>query len=382
LDAAGVLLAALVSTSLLVWLRGLRGLLRSLAALEEWPQCSRRGRTVSAVIAVRDEERRLPALLDRLLEAGDDRLVEVIVVDDGSRDSTPLLVEEYAARDPRVRLIRSPGPPPGWAPKAYALRLGASAASGEVLLFLDADTRPASGESLVAAAAELAQPGGLVAFVPRFLCRGRLCRAVESYMTGVAHGFYGFHRVRDPRDGLAWMYGCCWAVLRGDYERLGGHEAVRGSLVEDRDFAAYAKSRGYAVVPVDARREVGVESYEDLRGYAMLVARLAADKARSSPATAWAGYVAGVAAVHLAPLAVLAYSAAAGNAVLAALSGAALGAQLLLHAAGARVNLDNPAYGLGGHLGHAASLWGLLLARRGYRWRGRSYGGGSRTSAA
>jgi hypothetical protein len=367
--ASVVLVALLVVLGLpvaVVWLYGLAGLARSVSSLEPWPVCGRRGRSVSVVVAARDEERRLPLLLDRLLEA-DERLVEVIVVDDRSRDATPRVVEEYSRRDPRVRLVRSPGPPPGWAPKAYALWLGAGEARGEVLLFLDADTRPRSGQALVAAAAEVAQPRTIVAFVPRFLCRGLVCRASEAFMTGVAHGFYGFHRVRDPRDRLAWMYGCCWAVLRSDYQSLGGHRAVASSIVEDRDFAAHAKRRGYTILPVDARSEVGVESYEDLEGYARLIARLAADKAASAVGARWAAYAAGVLWVLFSPLLAAAPLSLPARAAYA--SAAVL--QLALYSLGSRVNLDTPLLGPLGHLGAVAAALGLLEAPRGAVWRGR-----------
>ena len=363
---------AAAAFSLLVWLYGVLGVFRSLSAMREWPLCARKGRSVSVIIAARDEERRLPALLDSLLEAGP-RLLEVIVVDDRSGDNTPQVVEEYARRDPRVRLVRSPGPPPGWAGKSYALHLGAKTARGGVLLFLDADTRPASGEALVAAAAELAEPRRIAAFVPRFLCRGWLCRAAEAYMTGVAHGFYGFHRVRSPRDSLAWMYGCCWAILRDDYWRLGGHEAVRSSIVEDRDFAAHAKAKGYTIEPIDAREWVGVESYETLAGYASLIARLSADKAAASSPLGWAAYVARTAVIHLAPSLLLPAGLAAGQPALAATAAAALAAQTLLYTLGAWVNLDSPIYGPLGHIALPAVLRGLAAAWKGATWRGRSY---------
>ncbi len=367
-------LAGPLGTGLLgFWAWGHVGLSRSVASLK--PLWRGGSSPVSVVVAARDEEERLPALLEALTQLGEP-LVEVIVVDDGSRDATPRIVEEYAFRDHRFRLIRSPGTPKGWAPKSYALWLGASAARGEVLFFLDADTRLLDPAAALEAAAST--PGGTVGvFVPRFLCRGFWCRAAEAFLTAVAHAFYGFHRVQDPGDPLAWMYGCCWSIRRMDYLRLEGHRAVAGSIVEDRDFAVHAKRAGLRLVAMDARRAVGVESYEGLRGYAGLAARLAAERAWRAGRLRWA--------LEVAALALVLYGSAAAAAVswpLSAPGAAALAAQLLLYARGSKVNMQSPLYAAPGYLAQAASLYGAAAARSGYTWRGRRYSRGRAVNAS
>lgn len=74
--------------------------------------------------------------MNRILEylsARDDEW-ELIVVDNGSTDETSRLVQSYAARDPRIRLIDEPRPG-----KGVALRTGMLAAQGNIVLFSDAD---------------------------------------------------------------------------------------------------------------------------------------------------------------------------------------------------------------------------------------------------
>lgn len=94
--------------------------------------------TLSVVIPAYNEEDGIAAIVDRVLaiepalrEVGVDAL-ECIVVDDGSRDRTPDIVQGYV---PRVRLIRQPN-------RGYggALKTGFQAAQGELLGFLDADS--------------------------------------------------------------------------------------------------------------------------------------------------------------------------------------------------------------------------------------------------
>ena len=93
---------------------------------------------LSIVIPAYNEENRLPATLARLYSYlatspfGD---AEVLIVDDGSRDGTAALVEDFAHIYPTVRLVRNPGN----RGKGYAVRNGMLAAQGEWVLFTDAD---------------------------------------------------------------------------------------------------------------------------------------------------------------------------------------------------------------------------------------------------
>lgn len=91
---------------------------------------------LSLVIPAYDEERRLPGSLERLdsYVRGLDREVEVIVAENGSSDRTAAVVEEYQQHMPYLRLLRVPRPGKGW-----AVRAGMLAATGDHLMFCDAD---------------------------------------------------------------------------------------------------------------------------------------------------------------------------------------------------------------------------------------------------
>ncbi|MEQ1886752.1 MAG: dolichyl-phosphate beta-glucosyltransferase [Bryobacteraceae bacterium] len=94
--------------------------------------------TLSIVIPAYNEERRLPSTLDAVLSWLDQspyQDVELVVVDDGSRDGTADLVRKYTAADSRVRLVQNPGN----RGKGYAVRNGMQQAKGEWILFSDAD---------------------------------------------------------------------------------------------------------------------------------------------------------------------------------------------------------------------------------------------------
>jgi dolichyl-phosphate beta-glucosyltransferase len=94
--------------------------------------------SLSIVIPAYNEADRLPQTLDRILEWLHEqrfKFQEVIVVDDGSRDATSGVVDEYSKPPSPVRLLRNPGN----RGKGYAVRHGMLDAEGDWILYTDAD---------------------------------------------------------------------------------------------------------------------------------------------------------------------------------------------------------------------------------------------------
>jgi glycosyltransferase involved in cell wall biosynthesis len=95
--------------------------------------------THSIVIPAYNEGERLGATLEKVLayvrEQGWNAEVEVIVVNDGSRDNTAEIVRGFAEKNPVVRLVENPGN----RGKGYSVRNGMLKARGEVVVFSDAD---------------------------------------------------------------------------------------------------------------------------------------------------------------------------------------------------------------------------------------------------
>ncbi len=91
---------------------------------------------LSIIIPAYNEEKRLGGSLDKIIEfVGDQAFtIEVIVVDNNSRDATPQIAAEYAAQHPFIRVLHEPRQG-----KGAAVRTGMLAGQGEYLLFCDAD---------------------------------------------------------------------------------------------------------------------------------------------------------------------------------------------------------------------------------------------------
>jgi cellulose synthase/poly-beta-1,6-N-acetylglucosamine synthase-like glycosyltransferase len=92
----------------------------------------------SVVIAARDEEARIEQTIRHLLaQRGVE--AEIIVVDDRSTDRTGEILQQLAMKDTRILAKRVDVLPDGWLGKCHACHIGASAATGDWILFTDAD---------------------------------------------------------------------------------------------------------------------------------------------------------------------------------------------------------------------------------------------------
>src|SRR5687768_348234 len=93
---------------------------------------------VSVVIAARDEVARIENTIRHLL-AQQNVSMEIIVADDRSTDGTGEILQRLAAEDARVKPCRIDTLPEGWLGKCHACHVGANRATGDWILFTDAD---------------------------------------------------------------------------------------------------------------------------------------------------------------------------------------------------------------------------------------------------
>ena len=220
--------------------------------------------SVSVVVPARDEEATLPALLGSLrqLTAGPR---EVVVVDDESQDATAVV-----ARSVGAVVLPAAGRPPGWTGKAWACHVGAEASTGDLLLFLDADTTLAP-DALDGLLALHDRHGGLISVQP-YHGVVRPYEQLSAYFNVVSLLASGAFTARAGREeGRRPMaFGPCLLTSRADHERAGGHAAVRGEILDDVQLAV-----AYARVGLPVRCAVGGRSVR-MRSYPGGLRQLAA----------------------------------------------------------------------------------------------------------
>jgi len=140
-------------------------------------------RYLSIVIPAYNEEKRIGSAIDRivLFLKGINYEYEIVVVDDGSRDGTVSIVEEYAKRDPRIRLLRNDKN----RGKGYTVRRGMLEAKGALILFTDADLAVPIEE--LPKFIDACEGGADIAIGDRYLEESRIGRDQPLYRRIIGH---------------------------------------------------------------------------------------------------------------------------------------------------------------------------------------------------
>jgi len=202
---------------------------------------------ISIVVPACNEEPAIEATLTRLL-ALDYENFEVIAVDDRSTDHTGHVMERIAAAAPHAQLkvIRITELPAGWMGKPHAMWNAANQATGEWLLFTDADVlfKPDSvRRALAYAEAEAADH--LVLF-PRMIMK----RSGEKMMIAFFQTLFVFgHRpwkVADPKTKDHIGVGAFNMIRRTVYDSVGTFAALRFEVLDDMKLGKMVKNAGYA----------------------------------------------------------------------------------------------------------------------------------------
>jgi len=195
--------------------------------------------TVSVIVPARNEEDCLGACLASLLRQTGVNF-EILVVDDASTDGTRAI----AASFPGVRIVDPGFPPAGWSGKNNAVTAGARTASGEWLLFTDADTVHLPGSLALALAEARDRKVSLLSYSPEQDVRTFWEKAIMPVVFAELAATYRPADVSDPHSHAAAANGQYILVERSAYYAVGGHAAVAGSLLEDVALARLIKQSG------------------------------------------------------------------------------------------------------------------------------------------
>ena len=218
---------------------------------------------VSVLVPARDEAHRIAPLVHALRAQRGVPHLEVLVLDDGSRDGTPAVVRAAAGGDRRVRLLEGAPPPDGLPGKPHACAQLAAAARGTVLVFVDADVVLAP--HAVAAAVVLLRGTGLdlVSPYPRQLADTPATRLVQPLLSWSWLATLPLRRAeRSPRPSLSAANGQFLVVDAGSLRRAGGFSAIADAVLDDLALVRAVKRTGGRGGVVDGSRIATCRMYD------------------------------------------------------------------------------------------------------------------------
>ncbi|HET7711738.1 MAG TPA: glycosyltransferase family 2 protein [Thermoanaerobaculia bacterium] len=219
------------------------------------------GPRVSVIIPARDEERRIELTVRAFLSQTYEDF-EVIVVNDRSTDATAAILERIARQNERLVVVSGEEPPPGWLGKPWALHQGSRRATGELLLFVDADIFYAP-ETLGAAVEEMEKSRvAMVCLLPYVEMAGFWEHVAMPMLSITVFTFLPTWLANRTTIQLLSIGGGTGNLIRRrDYEEVGGHETLKDAVVDDVGLARIVRRSGRKTSAVRADDFVSVRMY-------------------------------------------------------------------------------------------------------------------------
>lgn len=220
---------------------------------------------VTVVIPARNEEANIRDCVQSVLEQRY-RPLEIVVVDDNSTDATGRILAETADRYPELAVVKGEPLPPGWVGKNHAIYQGVARAKGEWYIFLDADTRMEPEAVARSVALAVQRDLAMFSFLPHHQLISFWEKVVQPVVLGVVFAGAPPSLTEDPNSGVAGAFGQFILFKRAAYEAIGGHEGVKGEVLEDWRMAQKIKAMGLRVGLVEGQDLVRVRMYTSFSG--------------------------------------------------------------------------------------------------------------------
>jgi hypothetical protein len=215
---------------------------------------------LSLIVPARDEATSLePAITSRLCDGYPE--LELIIVDDRSTDGTGEIADAIATRDTRVVVEHVSALPDGWLGKVHALQRGVARASGEWLLFSDADVHYAPGTLRRAIAYLERERADHLSVIPEMRPRSFLVGVVQAAFLRLAVAGGRLPSVADPRSRAALGGGLFSLVRRSALDRTPGFEWLRLEVIDDLALGQMLKAHGARARVLNAAGSIWLDFY-------------------------------------------------------------------------------------------------------------------------
>ena len=199
---------------------------------------------VSIILPARNEEEFLSKCLDTLL-VQDYPNYEIIVIDDSSQDSTASIISQYAKIHSKIIPVSAREKPDGWMGKNWACIEGYKKATGELLLFTDADTKHSKNMISLAVSHLFAFDLDALTVIPRMIAFDFWTKITLPMISTFLHTRFSAIRVNDPLKKTGYFFGSFFIINKKTYEKVGTHEGVKQEIIEDGALGKKVKETGH-----------------------------------------------------------------------------------------------------------------------------------------
>jgi chlorobactene glucosyltransferase len=199
---------------------------------------------VSILVPARDEEESIAACIQSLL-AQEYPAFEVLVLDDQSSDSTRPILDQIAAAHPRLKVLSGSPLPDGHSGKNWACVQLARQAQGDLFFFTDADTLHAPQTLRHIVTALIGEQADLLTGFPRQQVNTWGERLLVPFFSWAFYCFLPLgmaYKLRSPAVSNA--VGQMMLFRRQSYQAIGGHDGVGTSVIDDLMLARRIKAAG------------------------------------------------------------------------------------------------------------------------------------------
>jgi len=229
-----ILVAILIGVSA-TWISLIKSMLKTFHEspfLDKFEKKEHEKPKVSIILPARNEEKFIEKCLNSLLNQDYDNY-EIITINDSSTDSTGNIIKEYSKKFPKIISVDAKPKPDGWIGKNWACIEGYKKASGDLLLFTDADTAHTSSVISLAVSHLLSLELDVLTVIPRMLCLDKITKITLPMISTFLHTRFSALRVNDTSKNTGYFFGSFFIIKKSTYDSVGTHESVKGELVED-----------------------------------------------------------------------------------------------------------------------------------------------------